>query len=67
MVAQARDYAIRRRLKQGDATFGELLEVMPIEVDLTDQERALACQRAIRRLVIKKEIFDVGDKWRLCA
>jgi hypothetical protein len=65
VVIEARDFAIRKRLNESPATLAQILQAMPLEADLTDAQRGEACRRALRRLVIKKVIYDVGDTWRL--
>lgn len=61
---EARDYALRQRLKACPATFDELTRAMPDE-GLSLPELVDATKKALRRLVLKKLVVDVGEKWRL--
>lgn len=53
---EARDRAILTRLRQGRATFAELRAVVSDEA---------ALKNALRRLTLKKQILDVGDRFQL--
>lgn len=68
-TVEARDAAIRARLRQGAAAFDELVALLP-DADLSADERRLAANRAVMRMRIKGEIRHVqGDatRWELVA
>lgn len=62
---KAREEAIRRRLKTGDAKLDELLRVMPDEPGLSDADKRVACMRALRRMTLRNIVIDLGEKFRL--
>ncbi len=64
VMVEARNLALKMRVKQGPATFAQLLEAMPEERDLDANQSREACMRTIRRLMIKNEIREVGDTYR---
>ena len=64
-VVQARDAAIKARLRKGPAPFAALRDAMPHEPDLTDDQKTRACANALTRLRVKKEITQVEDGWAL--
>lgn len=64
-LVEARDAAIKARLKPGKATLEELLAAMPSEPGQSADERTDACKKALRRLVLKGVVADVGNKFQL--
>jgi DNA-binding MarR family transcriptional regulator len=64
-LVEARDAAIKSRLKQGKASFDQLLAALPHEAQQSADEKSTACKKAIRRLVLRGVVADVGDKFQL--
>jgi DNA-binding Lrp family transcriptional regulator len=64
-AAEAIDAAIKARLRNGKASRDELLRSMPSTVP--DAAKHEVLHRALRRLTLKKQIFDVGDKFQLAT
>lgn len=65
-LVAARDKAIKDRLKAGPATFAELLAAMPGTFVSPDAKTA-ACKAALRRLSLRGDVLDAGDKFKLRA
>ncbi len=62
---QARDRAIVDRLKVGRATLEELLAVLPDEPGLASADRRTVGMKAVRRLIIRGRVADVGERFAL--
>lgn len=63
-AVDARDRAVLTRLRQGPATFAELLLVLPPDATMSDDQRREALSRSLSRLRIKKrEIRTDGNSW----
>lgn len=64
---EARDKAMKARLRQGPATFDQLVQAMPDEAWASDEAKRAACKASLRRLSLRNEIADVGEKFKLVA
>lgn len=64
---EARDKAMKARLRQGPATFDQLVQAMPDEAWVSDEAKRAACKASLRRLSLRNEIADVGEKFKLVA
>lgn len=65
-VVAARDQAVLLRLQKGPASFSVLRDALPVEPELTDDQRTRACSNAIVRLRGRKQIQSAdGGQWRL--
>lgn len=65
-LVAARDKAIKDRLKAGAATFAELLAAMP-GTFVSPDAKAAACKASLRRLSLRGDVLDAGDKFKLRA
>jgi hypothetical protein len=61
----ARDEAILAALRERPMNTGELLEHVPRANGQSDAELRAAVLSALRRLTIKKRIYDVGELWKV--
>lgn len=66
-VVEARDRAITERLRKGSATLGELVDVLPASPALAGEEAVQAVKQALRRLMLKCIVMDVGAKFQLAG
>lgn len=65
-IVAARDEAVLARLRKGPAPFATLREAMPVEPELTEEQRTRACSNALTRLRGRKRIQSAGDgTWTL--
>lgn len=64
-VVAARDKDILEAVRIRPRTQAQLLNVMPPEDGLTDEQRETALRSALTRLRVKKHVALIGDLWTL--
>lgn len=64
-VVAARDAAILAALRERPMNTGELLSRVPRTSAQSDAQAREALLVALRRLALKKRIFDVGELWKV--
>lgn len=65
-AVEARDAAIRERLKQGPADTAELRATLPPELGETSDNRETNCRNALSRMRLRGEIqFTTDGRWAL--